>query len=507
MRYAILSDIHGNLPAWNTVLSDVALRDIDRIVCLGDVVGYGPEPAEVLKSVYEHVHLMVLGNHDAVVAGRMSAETFNDRAQRMIAWTSNQLGNKACEFFLRLPLVLKGENFRFVHGDFSDPGVFNYIETPEEALASFNAVPEPLLFCGHSHEAGLFVIGAKGVPHHLGPQDFTLEPGKRYIVNVGSVGFPRGGDPRASYVIFDEEAKTVRFFRLSYDFEAFRAAAARHGLGPDDIPMLRKAHVENIESVRETLDFSPATDRRATGDVVENDVSMLLKKSTARWKRIALATTLAGAVALAGAVGIALTSGGHAVSFPEYRASPVALASSVLPDGNCLPPLSPTEIGGFSALPFRIVLGDSRKQSASSKPLGEDGRACVAIRSDSLSEPVRFEAPDIECVAGDKIEVVAKAAFSDDFKGTVSLVAWLLREEGGEHVPAAVLMTKNFNNQVGLKDENLPVSLHGLPNDKGWWIARGTTEAIPPGGRFVRIELSGKFTGEVLIGGVAARRK
>ena len=153
MRYAIVSDIHGNLPAWNTVLSDLAVHKVDRIICLGDVVGYGPQPAETLKSVYERVHLMVLGNHDAVMAGRLDPDTFNDRAKGMIEWTAARLGSRARELFKSLPLVLVGKTFRCAHGDFADPAEFNYITTPEEPLASFNAVPEQLLFCGHSHLA------------------------------------------------------------------------------------------------------------------------------------------------------------------------------------------------------------------------------------------------------------------------------------------------------------------------------------------------------------------
>ena len=108
MRYAILSDIHGNLPAWNTVLSDLAVHKVDCILCLGDIVGYGPQPAECLKSVYSHATAMVLGNHDAVVGGRMSAESFNDRAGRIISWTQTRLGDKDCSLFGQMAFGLKG---------------------------------------------------------------------------------------------------------------------------------------------------------------------------------------------------------------------------------------------------------------------------------------------------------------------------------------------------------------------------------------------------------------
>ena len=508
MRYAIVSDIHGNLPAWNTVLADISIRRVDRIICLGDVVGYGPEPAEVLKSVYERVHLMVLGNHDAVVAGRMSVEMFNDRARHMIEWTTGQLGAKACEFFSGLPLVLKGDNFRCVHGDFADPAMFDYITTPEEALKSFNAVSEQLLFCGHSHQTSLFVIGGSGVPHALSSQDFTLEEGKRYIVNVGSVGSPRDNDPRATYVIYDEEAKSVRYFRLPYDFEAFRAAVARKKLGPDEVPLLRKVQTDALVSVRESFDFSPASQNRVTGAVVENDVSMLLRKSNARWKRMTVASLLVGGVALVAAGVFATTAGPSSVAYPEKRLPPISVASSGAPDANLLPAISPLNAQGFSAPPFRVVLGDSRKQAVSAEDIGQSGRACVVLKSASQTAEVRFEVPDIEVGAGDKFEVFAKAKFSDDFQGSLSLSAWLVKGVGQEvAAESAVWMMKSFNDQVGLRDENLPETLRNLPNNEGWRIARGTTDSVPADGRLVRIELAGKFTGSVKIGGVALKRK
>ena len=271
MRYAFVSDIHGNLPAWNTVLADLAVHRVDRIVCLGDTVGYGPQPAECLRGVYAHVHQMVLGNHDAVVAGKMSAESFNDRAQRMIEWTGTQLGENARALFSSLPLVLKGPGFRCTHGDFTDPAVFNYVRTEEDARANFAAVPEQLLFCGHTHEAAVFLTGESGNVYKIEPQDFELEEGKRYLVNVGSVGSARDGDPRASYVIYDEERRGVYFHRVPFDFEAFRSAvAAAPGLDPDLVPFLRAAAARGTAaSVREEADFAPAAAVRVEGGARE----------------------------------------------------------------------------------------------------------------------------------------------------------------------------------------------------------------------------------------------
>ena len=327
MRYAFVSDIHANLPAWNTVLADLAVHRVDRIVCLGDVVGYGPQPAECLRGVYAHVHQMVLGNHDAVVAGKMSAESFNDRAQRMIEWTQTRLGENARALFSALPLVLKGPGFRCTHGDFTDPAVFNYVRTEDDARANFAAVPEQLLFCGHTHEAAVFLTGGSGNVYKIEPQDFELEEGKRYLVNVGSVGSARDGDPRASYVIYDEERRGVYFHRVPFDFGAFRSAvAAAPGLDPDLVPFLRAAaRGGTAAAVREDEDFSPAAAVRVEGGALEADVGRALRRSNARLRAAALllAAGCAAALALAAAAWSTLRS--HAVSYPPQDAPEIAL--------------------------------------------------------------------------------------------------------------------------------------------------------------------------------------
>lgn len=509
MRYAIVSDIHANLPAWKTVLADISLRNADRIICLGDTVGYGPEPAETLKSVYEHVHLMILGNHDAVVGKRMDASGFTDQAQRMINWTSEKLGAKARALFATLPLVITGKNFRCSHGGFKDPAVFDYVETQEEALESFNATKEQVLFCGHSHNPGLFVLGNSGVAHWLEPQDFELEEGKRYIVNVGSVGSPRDGNPRASYVMFDDEAATVQFFRATFDFAAFGAAVAKAGLKMDDVPMLRSRPAKGADAVRVAPDFSPDASQRVTGDVVENDVTMLIKKSTAKWRRLACAAIGLGVVAAGAAAILYLTRpepGKIPAAFPEFRPSPIP-ATKIQADGTSLPPLSATDFGAFEARPYRVVLEDSAKQKVAAEAIQGGSGSCVVFTSESASSEIRLESPDINCYAGDRLEVVSKAYFAPDFSGALAVSVWLVKETPeGDRIQETLLKTMNFNDQTGLKDGSLPTALRNLPNSAGWRIARGTTDGIPGGG-YARVVVAGKFKGTVKIGGVSAKRR
>ncbi len=257
MRYAIISDLHANRQAFRAVLSDIESAGADQILCLGDIVGYGPSPAEVLALAYRHVHHFVLGNHDAVIARTLDAGCFNDGARASIEWTARQLDAKARRFFADLPLVLQGENFRCVHGEFADPPAFNYLIADVDALASWATAPkEKVLFCGHTHVPGLFVIGESGCPHQLPPQDFCLEAGKRYIVNTGSVGQPRDGGTRASWVLFDSVTGGVFFRKTPFDVDGYRADLAAAGL-PAPAGFLDVAEKRRLPPLREQLDFRP----------------------------------------------------------------------------------------------------------------------------------------------------------------------------------------------------------------------------------------------------------
>jgi diadenosine tetraphosphatase ApaH/serine/threonine PP2A family protein phosphatase len=434
----------------------------------------------------------------------------------MIAWTSHQLGSKARSFFAELPLVLKGSNFRCAHGGFRDPAVFDYVETPEEALESFQAVDEQILFCGHSHNAGLFVIGDSGTAHWIEPQDFIIEENKRYIVNVGSVGSPRDGNPRASYVVFDETAQSIEFHRTSYDFGAFKVAAAKAGLTADVVPMLRSRAVSGTSSVREALDFSPETGQRAEAKVVETDVTTLIKKSTAKWKWLTLAAVCLSVAITIIAIYIytqkkpTVVVGQIPVAYPPKRVAPASGISLTGTDSNWLPVFSPRldAYGDFNSEPYRVLLEDSRYQSVESHHIPGRHGLCIVLKSENMYANTVLEAPDLRCPSGTKLEVISKAAFSDDFSGALAVSVWLLRKNANnELVQDQLLKTSNYQNQVGLRDVNLPAVLRGLPNSRGWWIARGTTDTLPGNDSFVRITVSGNFKGTVTIAGISARPK
>lgn len=231
MRYAIFSDIHGNLPAWNAVLADMRALETDVYVCLGDIVGYGPRPQEVLDGIRAVTANFVLGNHDAAAAGVLDASIFNDQAREVIEWTRDRLNPESIQFFKEMPLAIEDEEILFVHAEIEEPGRFLYIDSEEEAEQNFAAGDQPLTFVGHTHNPGMFVRNPDGNVHRLGDRDGTLRNDRRYIVNVGSVGEPRNPeDIRARYVVYDSDTRTVAFRRIEFDVETYRSHLQQSGL-------------------------------------------------------------------------------------------------------------------------------------------------------------------------------------------------------------------------------------------------------------------------------------
>ncbi|MFT5126883.1 MAG: putative phosphoesterase [Rhodothermales bacterium] len=223
MRYAIVSDIHANWQAWQAVIRDIRSIGVDCIICLGDVVGYGPHPAKVTREVRENCENFVLGNHDAVVAGFLDPAIFNKGARQIIQWTAKQLDEEAVQFYASLPMVLEAENFICVHAEVARPQRFGYIVKPEDARDSFAAADRDLVFVGHTHKPGVFTLDPEtaAISLELSPEKYALRHDRRYIVNVGSVGDPRDGDMRSAYCLYDDSTKTISIRRIPFDIRAY----------------------------------------------------------------------------------------------------------------------------------------------------------------------------------------------------------------------------------------------------------------------------------------------
>jgi predicted phosphodiesterase len=235
VRYLILSDIHANLAALNAAL-DAAKGRWERVVCLGDIVGYGPDPNGAIDRVRELGAATIRGNHDKAVAGLLDATDFNPLAQQAVLWTREQLrpDNRAyLETLPKGPLPVGG--FSIVHGSHQDED--EYVFTPSMALAGLVNAPTPVSFFGHTHvQGGFFLRGeeAETLSCRPGPEqsrwEMKIEPGTTYLVNPGSIGQPRDGDPRSAFAIADIENGSIEFWRVPYDVEAVQIRMAEAGI-------------------------------------------------------------------------------------------------------------------------------------------------------------------------------------------------------------------------------------------------------------------------------------
>jgi predicted phosphodiesterase len=218
IRALILGDVHSNLAALQAVIGDAEGRGgFDVIWCLGDTVGYGPDPNACLELLRRYELLAVAGNHDHAAAGIMSVENFNGAAATAARWTATQLGREEVDFLSGLPLVAIAEPFTLVHGSLREP-VWEYLLTQESALATLELLATQFCLVGHSHIPFL-CLENRGSPEFVEfveDQPFELKQ-ERWIINPGGVGQPRDNDPRPSYAIYDREAGTVERHRVSYD--------------------------------------------------------------------------------------------------------------------------------------------------------------------------------------------------------------------------------------------------------------------------------------------------
>lgn len=234
MRTAVISDIHANRIALEAVLADAERIGVDSIVCLGDVVGYGPEPVACIELVRSRCAWTLAGNHDDAVSGRREHSDFVDEAADAVVRHRAALSREDRSWLGDLPYAKEGENWIAAHGSPVSPEEFGYVDDETSAKAAFDACPVQLIFVGHTHEPGLFVTGRSGRVYRLPPTDFSLEPHKRYLVNAGSVGYPReaGGVCRSSYVVYDsdENALVFRFLPFSISSVLARGSGKRLSL-------------------------------------------------------------------------------------------------------------------------------------------------------------------------------------------------------------------------------------------------------------------------------------
>ena len=229
MRVAVVSDIHGNLTALQAVLADAG--EVQALWCLGDIVGYGPEPDNCVQTIRTFPHAAVAGNHEWACLGKLSTAEFNAEAAAAVRWTIGQLSPETREFLEVLPQRRVEGDFTLVHGSPRNP-MWEYLVSASGAGASFSHFHTKYCLVGHTHIPSYFVQQGAEVETAYADANhqLDLEGPNRLILNPGSVGQPRDNNPLASYVLLDTEARTALWRRVSYDIRATQELMSRHGL-------------------------------------------------------------------------------------------------------------------------------------------------------------------------------------------------------------------------------------------------------------------------------------
>lgn len=230
MRYGIFSDVHSNLEGFLEVLEAYKKESIDTYLSLGDIVGYGANPKECIQKAKSLAIDSVAGNHDWASVDLFPVTYFNTYAKDAIAWTKKQLDDSDSHYLESLKLVYRNEDLTLVHGTLDNPSDFNYLLDRDIARESLLLLETDICFIGHSHIAGIFIQDKSGAIEYMQENSVILKKGKKYIVNVGSVGQPRDNNPKASYCVYDTEQREVQIKRVAYDTETARKKIINAGL-------------------------------------------------------------------------------------------------------------------------------------------------------------------------------------------------------------------------------------------------------------------------------------
>jgi predicted phosphodiesterase len=229
MRVAVISDVHANLHALEAVLEEIDAERVDVVWCLGDVVGYGPLPNECCDVIRQRCDVCLVGNHDLVALGQINVGDFNDEAAAAATWTMNQLSQEARAFLEGLQPSAVASGVDLFHASARDP-VWEYILTEEAAQATLELTTAQVVLVGHSHVALAIRTANGGVAGGLAPGGTDVELDGRWLLNPGSVGQPRDGDPRAAWLLLDLDRMFAAFHRVPYSIEETQNEMRERGL-------------------------------------------------------------------------------------------------------------------------------------------------------------------------------------------------------------------------------------------------------------------------------------
>lgn len=230
MRIGVFSDIHGNLEALTEVLDALKKESVDRFICIGDLVGYGPDPNACIEKVMEISDAVVAGNHDYAAVDRISTADFNENAARSIEWTKANLNPDSAHVLHGLPMVFEYGDITAVHATPESPAEWHYILSEKDAKKSLAASPTLICLVGHTHVPVIFVQDPEGGVSLRQDHQIRFRSGEKYLINAGSVGQPRNGDARAVYGVLDTEEGEFRFGFSEYPVEKVQQKMTKAGL-------------------------------------------------------------------------------------------------------------------------------------------------------------------------------------------------------------------------------------------------------------------------------------
>ncbi len=232
MKYAILGDIHANLTALEAVLEHARKARVERLVSVGDVVGYGAAPSATLSLLHEHSVVVVQGNHDAACAQQIDVQVFNPSARAAIEWTRTQLSRSELDWLAKLPLTLHLPHCCVAHATFAHPESFEYMHSTKSADASLDALDCAVCFVGHTHVPVTMLRPREDSTRtaYSLETELDLEDSVRALVNVGSVGQPRDEDPRAAIAFYDSDAGRIWIERVEYEISREASRIRQAGL-------------------------------------------------------------------------------------------------------------------------------------------------------------------------------------------------------------------------------------------------------------------------------------
>lgn len=232
MKYGIISDIHANLEALEVALDALSGEKIDTYLCVGDIVGYGADPALCIEKTKALRPVIVCGNHDSAAAGLTDTTNFNNAAEEAVLWTRSSLSAGDISFLRHLGVTFKNRHLTIVHGTLQEPESFHYMFDVRTASETFELMENNICFVGHSHMPGVFSRRAGSKIKYFSKAKIKLSADEKLIVNVGSIGQPRDGDPRLCYAVYDSDKGTAEIKRLPYDIKTAQKKIMDAGLPP-----------------------------------------------------------------------------------------------------------------------------------------------------------------------------------------------------------------------------------------------------------------------------------